>query len=86
MWTTAANPIRTWLDHRYAVAHASAYLDQELDPAALRRVHAHAQVCPGCHELLASLRRTIGGLRRLREPPPESVVPDVLEALRADGG
>lgn len=81
-----AHPVRHWRDHRFTVANASAYLDGELDPAAHRRVDAHAHGCPKCRELLASLRRTLTGLARLRRPASESVVAGVLARLRAADG
>lgn len=53
-------------DHRFTVAHASDYLDGDLDEAGRARVEHHARFCPKCHELLASLKRTIRALRELR--------------------
>lgn len=82
MW----HPLRHWRDHRFTIANASAFVDGELDPDARRRVHAHTNTCPKCRELLASLRQTLVGLGRLRRPPLETVVPDVLETLRAADG
>ncbi len=78
------HPIRFGRDHRFAMVHASGYLDGELESDAARRVRDHAHICPKCHEMLDSLRRTIGGLRGLRGSSRASVVPDVLDALRSD--
>lgn len=77
------HPIRFGLDHRFTVVHASDYLDGELDAGATRRVDGHAHRCPRCHALLDGLRRTVSGLRGLRRPSRASVVPGVLDALRA---
>lgn len=68
------------------MANASAYLDGELAAAERQRVHAHTHACPKCRELLVSLRRTLISLGGLRRAAPESVVPEVLEALRAGDG
>lgn len=78
------------LDHRFAVRHASAYVDGELDARAERRMRDHAAVCPMCAELVLTLRRTVASLRDLRARPEQgseatgSVVPFVLDALRAE--
>ncbi len=86
MWQMLGHPIGHRRDHRFTIANASAYLDGELAATERQRVHAHTHTCPRCRELLASLRRTLIGLGGLRRAAPESVVPDVLEALRtADG-
>lgn len=59
------HPLRFRRDHRFTAEHASDYLDGDLDDAARSRVEHHARFCPGCHELLASLRRTLNALRAL---------------------
>jgi len=86
MWQALGHPLRHWRDHRFTFANASAYLDGELAAAERRRVHAHTHACPKCRELLVSLRRTLIGLEGLRRVAPESVVPAVLETLRASDG
>lgn len=86
MWQALGQPVRHWRDHRFTIANASAYLDGELAAAEQRRVHAHTHACPKCRELLVSLRRTVIGLGGLRRAAPESVVPEVLETLRAADG
>jgi predicted anti-sigma-YlaC factor YlaD len=60
------HPLRFPRDHRFTLEHASDYLDGELDEAGRARVEQHARFCPKCHELLASLRRTLNALRELR--------------------
>jgi anti-sigma factor RsiW len=84
MWRAMGHPIRFGRDHRFTVIHASGYLDGELEVDAARRGYDHAHICPKCHEMLDSLRRTISGLRGLRGSSRASVVPDVLDALRSD--
>ena len=81
------HPLRFRRDHRFAAEHASDYLDGDLDGAARTRVEHHARFCPTCHELLASLRRTVDALRALgttgRGTPDPGVVPAVIARLRA---
>ncbi len=59
------HPLRFRHDHRFTAEHASDYLDGDLDDAGRARVEHHARFCPKCHELLASLRRTVNALRAL---------------------
>ncbi len=72
-------------EHRWTHAHLSEYLDDELDDAAERRVEEHASICPQCRRVLATLRRTLGGLRALRAEPEVDVADGVVEALRRRG-
>ncbi len=79
------HPVRFWRDHRLAVAHASDYIDDDLDPADRERIAAHAEICPPCNRLLASLRRTVTGLRSLggeRDGTPGGVADSVIARLR----
>jgi len=81
------HPVAFRRDHRFAAEHASDYLDGLLDDAARARVERHARFCPGCHELLASLRRTVHALRALRGPQhggtDSGVASAVIARLRA---
>jgi len=43
----------------------SEYLDGELDAATEAAARRHVRRCPSCRRMLASLRRTIEGLRGL---------------------
>lgn len=52
-------------DHRYTVRRAPAFAGGELAGRASRRIERHTSVCPVCAELVASLRRTLVGLREL---------------------
>jgi anti-sigma factor RsiW len=47
----------------------SDYLDDELDPRDAAHVARHARWCPNCRRMLQNIRRTIGGLRGLRDHP-----------------
>jgi len=83
------HPVRFLRDHRFTARHASEYLDGTLDDAGRARVERHARLCPGCHELLASLRRTLAALRELRAtagtPPESTVASATIARLRREG-
>jgi Putative zinc-finger len=85
MIPTFLQPVAMRLDHRFTVRHASEFIDGDLSPAASARIRRHASVCPMCAELLQTMRATISNLRRLASPnDTPSVVPSILDALRAD--
>jgi anti-sigma factor RsiW len=46
----------------------SDYLDGDLAPAGHTRMERHLSECAECRRLLAGLRRTVDGLRRLPAP------------------
>jgi len=72
-------------EHRWTHAHLSGYLDSELSVNATARVKEHARVCPDCHRVLATLRRTLAGLRELgAEPAPAGVAETVIGRLRRE--
>lgn len=81
------HPLRFRRDHRFTAEHASDYLDGDLDDAGRARVEHHARFCPRCHELLASLRRTLNALRSLgtieHGTPGSGVASGVIARLRA---
>lgn len=68
-------------DHVWARRHLDAYLDGELDPGAQDRVERHAQLCPPCRRLIATLRATLAGLHGLGEESPSGARSDVAEAV-----
>ena len=74
--------VRFMRDHIWTAKHMSEYLDGELDEAHARRVDRHVGHCPKCRELLASLRRTIQGLRSLGEDTHPGVADGVIQRLR----
>jgi anti-sigma factor RsiW len=64
------NPIKRHRDRcRDTRAQLSEYLDGELDGRTVARVERPIRWCPSCGRMLASLSRTIGGLRALRDVP-----------------
>jgi anti-sigma factor RsiW len=68
--TITLNPIKRHRGRcRDTRAQMSGYLDGELDERAAARVKRHVRWCPNCGRMLASLSRTIGGLRALAERP-----------------
>jgi anti-sigma factor RsiW len=46
----------------------SDYLDEELAASRRRRMQRHVKACPKCRQVLGTLRRMVGALRRV--PPP----------------
>ncbi|MFN8162147.1 MAG: zf-HC2 domain-containing protein [Solirubrobacterales bacterium] len=79
--------MRYMREHRWTHSHLSEYLDAELDAPGRARVEEHVGICPHCHRVLATLRRTLAGLRALpaaADPGPE-VADGVIERLRGEG-
>jgi len=77
--------MRFMREHRWTHAHLSGYLDRELSADASVRVTEHAGVCPDCHRVLATLRRTLAGLRQMAaEPTPAGVADTVIGRLRRE--
>lgn len=72
-------------DHRWTQAHLSEYVDAELAGAEAARVDEHVSVCPQCHRVLATLRRTLEGLRLLGAEPSRGTADAVIERLREEG-
>lgn len=70
-------------EHHWTHAHLSEYVDEELRPEEVSRVEAHVGICPHCRRVLATLRRTLVGLRSLAEPEP-GVADGVIERLRGE--
>ena len=77
--------MRFMREHRWTHAHLSGYLDRELSADAAARVKKHAGICPDCHRVLATLRRTLAGLRQIgAEPAPTWVADTVIGRLRRE--
>lgn len=74
-------------EHRWTSARLSAYLDHELSEGERHRLEAHAGICPECRQMLATLRRTLEGLRRLSRASaaPTGLADSVIERLRGQG-
>ena len=77
---------RDMREHRWTNAHFSAYLDRELDEADRARLERHARICPQCHRMLETLKRTLEGLRGLPAAghPPSDLADSVIERLREE--
>jgi anti-sigma factor RsiW len=72
-------------EHRWTHAHLSDYVDRDLDPAERERVEEHVGLCPQCRRVLATLRRTLAGLRELGVPPRPDLADGIIERLRDQG-
>jgi anti-sigma factor RsiW len=73
-------------EHRWTHAHMSDYLDSELEDSGRARVEDHVTLCPECHRVLATLRRTMEGLRSIgADPNRDSVATGVIDRLRREG-
>jgi anti-sigma factor RsiW len=71
-------------EHRWTHAHLSEYVDEELGPEETARVEEHVSICPHCHRVLATLRRTLAGLRGLPLEPEPGLADGVIERLREE--
>lgn len=69
-------------DHHFVQARMSEYVDQELPPAERRRVEQHVGACPQCRQLLATLKRTIEGLRGLGYERRPGLADGIIDRLR----
>ncbi len=82
MMTRMLSP-RFMRDHRWTSRHMSDYLDDELDRRGRARVDRHVGLCPSCHKLLASLRKTLQSLHGLGRQPlrAEPIADSVIKRL-----
>lgn len=71
-------------EHHWTHAHLSEYVDSELGPDDLSRVEDHVSICPHCRRVLATLRRTLEGLRALPVEPEPGLAEGVIERLREE--
>lgn len=71
-------------EHRWTAERLSDYLDQELGAAERARVDEHVGMCPQCRRVLATLRRTIAGLRSLGGSDRPEVADRVIDRLRSE--
>ena len=71
-------------DHMWTRKHLSEYLDGELHDRKRERVERHVHMCPSCHRLLATLRKTLEALHTLGQQPlpAEGVADSVIGRLR----
>jgi predicted anti-sigma-YlaC factor YlaD len=73
--------LRLQLDHRWAPAHMSEYLDEELAARAQVRMERHTKECPECRGVLRSLRRLLSALHRLSQSDTGLDAPDITAAV-----
>lgn len=80
-----AKHIHFMREHLWTNSHLSPYLDGEISAAERTRVEEHAHVCPKCHRMLETLKRTLEGLRDLagESPAPAGLADSVIERVRA---
>lgn len=71
-------------EHRWTHSHLSEYVDAELAVTERERLEAHVGICPQCHRVLATLRRTLGALRSLTVEPQPGLAPAVIDRLREE--
>jgi anti-sigma factor RsiW len=74
--------VRFRIDHRWAPAHMSDYLDAELSSGRRRRLERHVAECRECRRLLASLRTMLGALHGLRGPGADVDPARMAESVR----
>ena len=72
----ALSNLRFMREHQWTAKRLSEHIDRELDERDRRRVEEHVGLCPRCHRMLATLRRTVRGLRSLRDQPPVPAADD----------
>lgn len=72
-------------EHRWSSKRLSDYLDSDLERGERERLETHTSVCPQCHRLLATLRRTLESLRDLGGTPAPDVTARVLQRFREQG-
>lgn len=77
---------RFYREHRWTHNHLSEYIDGELPDQDRQRIEEHTGLCPQCRRVLATLQRTVQGLRALGAQPAGDGVSDaVIERLRREG-
>lgn len=76
--------LRFMREHRWTNDHLSDYIDRELEDLERRRFEAHVSVCPECHRVLATLRRTLESLRSLGGAAEPNVADEVLRRFREE--
>lgn len=67
-----------------AMLAISAKLDGELNPAELEALEAHLKLCPDCRALAKELEEMDAALETLVCPPPETLVGNVMDKIRAE--
>jgi anti-sigma factor RsiW len=70
------------LDHRWAPAHMSDYLDAELSSERRQRMERHVGECQECRRVLAGLRALLGTLHGLPRSDGETDARRIAAAVR----
>ena len=76
--------LRKWRfmrEHEWTHEHLSDYLDDELAARERERLEEHVGVCPQCRRVLATLRKTMAGLRSLMSPAPPRLADSVISRM-----
>jgi len=73
---------RFWLDHRWAPAHMSDYLDGELAARGRARIERHVGACSECRTVLVELRLVIDRLHRMPVPTGGGGASQIAAAVR----
>jgi anti-sigma factor RsiW len=77
--------MRDQRDHRWSQRRMSDYIDGKLSPRQLRRLEAHARLCPECGRLRRTLTVLVWELRELgRGRHGGSVAPSVIQRIRSE--
>ncbi len=67
------------------MARLSEFIDRELGPGMMRKIHEHLEVCAACQRFVESLKRTSRMLRLDPSlPMPEEAARKVMAALREE--
>ncbi len=70
---------------REVTARLSEFIDRELGPGMMRKIHEHLEVCAACRRFVESLERTSRMLRLDPSlPMPEDAAEELLDALREE--
>jgi anti-sigma factor RsiW len=80
--STILHRVRFRLDHRWAPAHMSDYLDAELSSERRQRMERHVGECQECHRVLAGLRALLGTLHGLPTPDSELDAQRIAASVR----
>jgi predicted anti-sigma-YlaC factor YlaD len=74
------------LECREFVELVTAYLEGTMPAAERARVEAHLAECDGCRGYLEDMRRLVGSLQAVADPPPDPETRDALtRAFRERG-
>ncbi len=70
---------------REVMARLSEFIDRELGPEMMGKIHEHLEVCAACRRFVESLERTSRMLRLDPSlPMPEDAARELMDALRGE--